>query len=172
MPVARYNAVIMSVHHDSVSHSVTLSWYWANQSLPYLHNAESHAINFMPLVWLDREPNSWFLAPEDLTQLIRSPHLVAAIKMHCHKLVPILIWPEMLLGCKATNSSVSRSVISLLLLLCILATSNVISEWVPTCDGAHLFKKIIVLPHEEIRLQTPWLGRMILTLSQQVLALS
>ena len=27
-------------HHDLISHSVTLSWHWSNQSIPYPNNAE------------------------------------------------------------------------------------------------------------------------------------
>ena len=30
-------------HHDLISHSVTLSWHWANQYLPYPNNAENLA---------------------------------------------------------------------------------------------------------------------------------
>ena len=44
------------------SHSVTLCWHWANQSLPHYNNAECLARKqqvsiFKPLVWLDQGSN-------------------------------------------------------------------------------------------------------------------
>ena len=46
-------------HHDPLSHSVTLSWDWANQSLPYPINADRQArkrqisvLLFIDLTWL------------------------------------------------------------------------------------------------------------------------
>ena len=49
-------------HHDLISHSVTFSWYWANQSLPYPNNAECLARKrqvsiFKWLVWLEQGLN-------------------------------------------------------------------------------------------------------------------
>ena len=56
-------------HHVPISHSITLSWYWANQSLPYPNNAECQARtrNYQfckSLVWLNQELNSWSPAIE------------------------------------------------------------------------------------------------------------
>ena len=47
-----------SMHHDLISHSVTLSWHWANQSLPYPNNAERQTrkqqlSTLKSLVWLE-----------------------------------------------------------------------------------------------------------------------
>ena len=57
--------IIKSVrrHHDAVSHSVTLSWHWANQFLPCPNTAECQArkrqvSNFKSLVWLDQSLNT------------------------------------------------------------------------------------------------------------------
>ena len=49
-------------HHDLLSHSVTSSWHWANQSLPYLNNAKQQGRKkqvsiLMSLVWLDHGSN-------------------------------------------------------------------------------------------------------------------
>ena len=46
------------------SHSVTLSWHWANQSLPYPNNAKHLARKwqvyiFKSSVWLDQCSNMW-----------------------------------------------------------------------------------------------------------------
>ena len=47
-------------NHDLISHSVTLSWQWAEQSLAYSSNAERkwHVLICTWLLWLGREPNS------------------------------------------------------------------------------------------------------------------
>ena len=49
-------------HHDLISHSVTLSWHWANQFLPSANNAEHQARKqqawiFKSSVWLDQVSN-------------------------------------------------------------------------------------------------------------------
>ena len=61
------NQAIMVVH-DLISHSVTLSWHWANQALHCPNNAEHLAskwqqvsILYKSLVWLDNCSNPWFL---------------------------------------------------------------------------------------------------------------
>ena len=46
-------------YHDLISHSVTLSWYWTNQSLPYPNNAEhqdkERQVSMLKsLVWFDQ----------------------------------------------------------------------------------------------------------------------
>ena len=46
-------------HHNLISYSVTLSWYWANQPLPYPNNAKhlarkQHVSILKSLVWLNR----------------------------------------------------------------------------------------------------------------------
>ena len=38
-------------HHDLISHSVKLSWYWANQSLPYPSNAKHLARKGQGSIW-------------------------------------------------------------------------------------------------------------------------
>ena len=43
-------------HHDLISHSVTLSWHWANESLPYPDNAEQVSI-LRSLVWFNQVSN-------------------------------------------------------------------------------------------------------------------
>ena len=48
--------------NDLLSHSVTLSWHWANQSSPYPNNAERQAHErqvsiLMSLVWLNQGSN-------------------------------------------------------------------------------------------------------------------
>ena len=49
-------------HHDMISHSVTLSWYWANQSLPIPISASlgSDKYDFYKsLVWFGWDPKPW-----------------------------------------------------------------------------------------------------------------
>ena len=53
-------------HHDLLSHSVTLSWHWANQSLHYPNNAKrkarkQHISILKSSVWLDQVLNPWAL---------------------------------------------------------------------------------------------------------------
>ena len=57
-------------HHDLISHSVTLSWHWASQSLFFLNNAEHLARKWQVsilklLVWLNQSLN-----PQGLDSLI------------------------------------------------------------------------------------------------------
>ena len=59
-----------------LSHSVTLSWLWANQSLPYPNNAERQAKKWQisilkALVWLDQVSNPW--APDSNPGSLDSP---------------------------------------------------------------------------------------------------
>ena len=49
-------------HHDLISHSVTLSWHWANQFLTYSNNTKRQARKrqvaiLMSLVWFDQGSN-------------------------------------------------------------------------------------------------------------------
>ena len=60
-----YSAAPGRQHHGLISHSVTLSWYWANQSLHYSNNAERLARN----------------------------HYKDIMGVHCRQSVPVLIWP-------------------------------------------------------------------------------
>ena len=69
-------------HHDLLSQSLTLSWQWANQYLPYPNNAECQARKrqvsiLKSLVWLDWEPNSQSSTREACTLPIWPPHPVS-----------------------------------------------------------------------------------------------
>ena len=49
-------------HHDLLSHSITLSWHWTDQTLSYPNNSELQARKqqvsiLKPLVWLDQVSN-------------------------------------------------------------------------------------------------------------------
>ena len=51
-------------HHDLISYSVTLSWHWANQPLPYPNNESAWLRKqqmsiFKSLVWLNKGSNLW-----------------------------------------------------------------------------------------------------------------
>ena len=51
-------------YHDLISHSITLSWNWTNQSLPYPHNVEcldrKRQVSILKsLVWLNRCLTLW-----------------------------------------------------------------------------------------------------------------
>ena len=73
-------------HHDLISHSFTLLWHWANQSLCYHINLKCQVRKrqvsiFRSLVWLYREWNSWFRTCESHAWLIRPLCLVQSC---CH----------------------------------------------------------------------------------------
>ena len=83
-------------YHGLISHSVTLSWHWANHScpilsqplLPYPHNSECLASNFKLLLWIDQGLNVWIWIPylpklKTDAQLIRSSRLVCVCENVC-----------------------------------------------------------------------------------------
>ena len=52
-------AALVSHHYDPIPNSVTLSWHWANQSLPYTNNAEGLTRKWQVSIishWLDLTP--------------------------------------------------------------------------------------------------------------------
>ena len=67
-------------HDDRISHSVTLPWHWANQSLSYPKNAGLLArkwqiLIFKSLVWLIQDSNPWGSDPpisQNASQMLNS----------------------------------------------------------------------------------------------------
>ena len=72
-------------HPNTISHSITLSWYWASYTLPYPNNAEQQGNNkyqvYMSMVWLKRELNFQSPAREACALAIRPLRRVPVMKI-------------------------------------------------------------------------------------------
>ena len=69
-----YSAAPLGKHHDLISHSVSLSWRWAKQSIPYPINAEPQARTRQISIWLvNWEPNCRSPTPKTLALPMRPP---------------------------------------------------------------------------------------------------
>ena len=78
-------------HHGLISHLVTLSWYWANQFLPYHNNAEPHESILKSLVWLDHGSTYRFhnISKQTLALLIQLFPLVRGQWRHLYNNTPL-----------------------------------------------------------------------------------
>ena len=91
-------------------------------------------------VWIDRKLNSWPLSHTCVLPTQR--HHLVSYQSSCRLLAV------------DTHGDIRRAL--LLLTFYILATSKVISRWVPTCNSAHTHCTITVLPHWQMCPPESW----------------